>query len=66
MGALIGHDTRLIQQLAAKCADVQATLKTQVLFKGFVRESRWWEQEADADYVSLLQALDSRKGTLKD
>ena len=64
MGALTGHDTRLVQQLAVRCADIQATLETQVLFKDFVHSDRWWEQEADCDHIQLLKALEAKSGKL--
>ncbi len=64
MGALTGHDTRLVQQLAVRCADIQATLETQLLVKDFVHSDRWWEQEADSDHIQLLKALEAKSGEL--
>jgi hypothetical protein len=54
MGALTGHDTRLIEQLSIKCAEIQSPLPEQVLFKEFQTDSHWW-QDDDTALVDLEQ-----------
>ena len=60
MGSLTGHDTILIQQLAVRCAEIQATLPNQVLFKDFDQDAQWWNN-SDIEQVRLMLALDTHE-----
>ena len=54
LGALTGHDTRLIEILAKKCADIQQGLPEQTLFQEFQNDHMWW---LDPERDSVIQDL---------
>ena len=42
MGALTGHDVRLVEALAVKCKELQTPLPDQTLFQDFSTDHMWW------------------------
>ena len=56
-GALTGHDTRLVMELANECAIIQAELPSHIQFKDFIQDSRWW---IDSDVQNLIEYQDKK------
>jgi hypothetical protein len=54
LGALTGHDTRLIEILAKRCTELQTKLPDQILFQDFKSDHMWWN---DSEMDLMIQDI---------